>query len=318
MCNRLMALVCLATLGLGSLQLAAQDARPGDEAPPASRPQDAQPLTATAVVVQRTVLQSPVGTKPTQADAWTPVAVGDELSSGTQVRVGIRSTLVLRFGDDTVIQLKSITLASLDELYRTETSKVSRIGLAYGAIRGSVREETLRSDMVITSPVMSCSKEGTRDFEVRAMRGSRAWWADGPTDGAILIRDLGTGQTERLSFGQLVDYFTMASPAVQRNLTEQVVDMYGSRFMSTGERDFHVYVDSGQSVTGPGLGAQAVDLIPGTGAPPPDFLTRFPNLRDDTLRLLLEQNAALLFRHVESRFGTGPFPKVSQGIQRRR
>ena len=289
-------------LGVMALSLAAVPAYAQDLQAPG---QDRQPLRATAALVTGRVLQAPVGVVATDTQAWNRVAQGDELSAGTQVRVSIRSTLLLQYGDDTVVQLKSMTLASLDELYRTETRKHSKFGLAYGAIRGSVRERELRSDMIIGLPTVTCSKEGTRDFEIRGMRGSFWWEAQGPTIGTILVRDLGTGRSERLSFKQLANFFNLSTPAVQRNLVQQVVDQYGSRFMSSGEQDFNTFADSGQAVIGPGLGSQASGVVPGSqqglvdGAPS----------GIDALGLGLQQDAAILFRQVESRFGTGPSPR---------
>jgi hypothetical protein len=298
-------------MGWPAISVGTQEDPPSDPAGGAQRlaAPNTEDLTATAVLVKGRVRQAPVGVSATDTDAWKPVNQGDELSAGTQIRVSIRSTLVLQYGDDTVVQLKSMTLASLDQLYKTETSKHSKFGLAYGALRGSVREKDLRSDMVIESPTVTCSKEGTEDFEIRVMRGSLWWEANGPTVGEFLIRDVGTGRTERLSFGQLASFFTMTSPAVRRNLAQQVVDIYGARYMSSGEQDFNLFVDSGQTVTGPGLGVRGFGVLPGSGLK--QFAGRLPgDISDlaDQLGLRLERNAGLLFRQVESRFGTGPFP----------
>jgi len=305
MYNRLMLMLCVTALGLLAAPVV------GQEVPAAA--EDRQPLSATAVLVQGHVFQAPVGVAATETESWSRVAQGDELSAGTQVRVSIRSTLMLQYGDDTVVQLKSMTLASLDELYRTETRKHSKLGLAYGAMRGSVRERELRSDMIIESPRVTCSKEGTEEFEIRAMRGSFWWQARGPSLGAILVRDVGTGRSVRLNFRQLASFFTMATPAVQRNLAQQVADLYGSQSMSSGEQNFNLFVDSGQSVTGPGLGLQGFETVPGSGqrqlaGQPPGGPSEIAN----ALGLALQQNAALLFRQVESRFGTGPFPRAEK------
>lgn len=270
---------------------------------------DRVPLTAKAVVVQGRVYQAPVGVEATDTDAWTSVNEGDELSAGTQIRVSIRSTLMLHYGDDTVIQLKSMTLASLDDLWRTETNKHSKIGLAYGAMRGSVREKELRTDMIIESPTVTASKEGTEDFGIRTMRGSPWWRAEGPRVGTIVVRDMGTGQMTRLSFSQLADYFNIGVPAVGRNLLDQLVNLYDPEYKSSGEEIFDYFTDTGSSVIGPGLGFEAWGLAPrGTEF---GLVPTFDPTTGAAIGILSAQDFALLFRQVESRFGTGSFPRSS-------
>jgi hypothetical protein len=305
MLSRMMLPLVLTAFGLSAVPAVAQEIEQPAE------PADRVPLTAKAVVVQGRVYQAPVGVAATDTDAWTRVKQGDELSSGTQIRVSIRSTLMLHYGDDTVIQLKSMTLASLDELWRTETRKHSQIGLAYGAMRGSVREKELRTDMVIESPTVTASKEGTEDFGLRTMRGSLWWRAEGPRVGTIVIRDMATGQTARLSFSQLANYFNIGLPAVGRNLIAQLVNLYDPEYKSDGEEAFGENNDTGVAVVGPGLGYQAWGVAQGDagGLLPPIDPTR------STLGLLSAQNYALLFRQLESRFGTGPLPR-SSGAQR--
>lgn len=279
----------------------------------AETPPGAKELLARAVAVQGRVSAAPVGAEATDRQAWKPVRQGDELSEGTQVRVGLRSSLLLQFGDDAVVQLKAMTLASLDELYQTEKEKRTKIGLAYGAIRGSVREKALHTDMVIESPAVTCSKEGTHNFALRTMRGSSAWWADGPSEGQIIVRDYTTGRTERVSFGQLVNFLTMTSPAVQRNLFARVVNFYEQNYTSSGEQDFNKFVSTGQTVMGPGQGMQTFGQISGRGAALGGVGDGVPSdLRDRIRQALQGGDFALLFRQFESRFGTGPLPPSIQ------
>ncbi|UCG34248.1 MAG: hypothetical protein JSU68_06345 [Phycisphaerales bacterium] len=303
MISRTILTLVLTACGLSALPAVAQEVEQPAEP-------DRVPLTAKAVVVQGRVYQAPVGVQATDTDAWTHVNEGDELAAGTQIRVSIRSTLMLHYGDDTVIQLKSMTLASLDDLWRTENRKHSKIGLAYGAMRGSVREKELRTDMIIESPTLTASKEGTEDFGIRAMRGSRWWRAEGPRVGTIVVRDMGTGQMTRLSFSQLANYFNIGLPAVGRNLIDQLVNLYDPEYKSSGEETADYYTNTGVAVVGPGLGYEAWNVAqgdPGRGA-----LSPFDT---SPLGLLAEQDLSVLFRQVESRFGTGPFPR-SSGAQR--
>jgi hypothetical protein len=296
-------------IGVGAA--VAQDAEPSD------RPADAKELFAKAVALQGRVLQAPIGAKPTERDAWKMVQVGDELGQGTQVRVGLRSSLMLQFGDDAVVQLKPMTLASLDELYQTEAMKRTRIGLAYGAIRGSVREKTLRTDMVIEAPAVTCSKEGTENFGLRTMRGSSAWWAEGPSVGMISVRDVVSGRTERLTFGQLVNFLTQTQTPAKRNMFAQAVKYYDPDNMSAGEKYFNFFTQTGQTITGPGLGAQTWSQIAGSRS---NFGAINPiqgnALRDALLRGLGRDGLSILFRQQESRFGTGPLPNNGDNFRR--
>ena len=296
---------------IGVAMAVAQDADSSD--PPA----DAKELLAKAVALQGRVLQAPIGAKPTERDAWKMVQVGDELGQGTQVRVGLRSSLMLQFGDDAVVQLKPMTLASLDELYQTEVMKRTRIGLAYGAIRGSVREKTLRTDMVIEAPAVTCSKEGTENFGLRTMRGSSAWWAEGPSVGMIAVRDVATGHTERLTFGQLVNFLTQTQTPAKRNMFAQAVKYYDPTYMSAGEKYFNFYTQTGQTIIGPGLGAQTWGQISGSrsnfGAINP---IQAGALRDALLRGIGQGGLSVLFRQQESRFGTGPLPNNGDNFRR--
>ena len=134
------------------LALAVSAAARQDQAEPkAAENEQAQttPLQAKVVEVVGDVKTAPVGTSPLDAKAWKPVKADDKLSAGTLIRTGIRSRLILQFGDDTVISVKRVTLASIDAFYKTKTTKTTRLGLGYGAVRGGTTECRLRSDMVI-------------------------------------------------------------------------------------------------------------------------------------------------------------------------
>lgn len=271
-----------------------------------TRPAEAQDTTAVAAVVQGKVFQAPIGTPATEAGAWTPVAQGDRIGPGQQIRTSLRSTVLLQFGNDTAIQVRPMSLASISELFETASQRSTKLGLAYGAIRGSVVEKGLRTDLVIETPTATLSKEGTENWEMMQVAHSNAWFAQGPTQGMIAVRDGLTGRVERVSFPQLLNFFNMADLSTQRTIAQRVVQMYENQYLSSGEADFETFFKTGNSVIGPGLGSQAYDYAPNGN---PGQFGGVGGLSDEAVQnLLLAPPSALIFRQLESRFGTGPRP----------
>jgi hypothetical protein len=273
-------------------------------------PEQAQPVSAVAAVVQGRVFQAPVGVRSTDTAAWTRVAQGDEIPAGQQVRTSLRSSVLLHFGDDTALQVRPLTLASLDELYETSTTRRTKVGLAYGAIRGSVVEKTLRSDMVIEAPTATLSKEGTENFELMVVRGRDAWYATGPTTGLIAIRDGMSGRVARVSFHQLVSFLNVMDTAARRTIFQRTVDFFGNNYLTGGEADFNVFFSDGTAVAGPGLGSCSWDYVP-------DSSTSGVGGRAALRRqFVLPDVSSLIFRQPESRFGTGPRPEAAKTLRR--
>lgn len=131
----------------------AQTTRPAEE--------KAEQLKARVVSVAGAASWAPAAASPTDKQAWKAVQVGDEYDAGTQIKTSLRSAVVLTFGDDTVVKIERMTLASIDQFHKSATTKTTRLGLGYGAVRAGVAEGALRSDFAVDSPVATLSKRGT-------------------------------------------------------------------------------------------------------------------------------------------------------------
>jgi hypothetical protein len=87
--------------------------------------------------------------------------------------------------------------------------------------------------------------------------------------------------------------------------------------MSAGEKYFNFFTQTGQTITGPGLGAQTWSQIAGSRS---NFGAINPiqgnALRDALLRGLGRDGLSILFRQQESRFGTGPSPNNGDNFRR--
>ena len=144
-------LMALAAAFVGPVD--AQTTRPAEE--------KAEQLKARVVSVAGAASWAPAAASPTDKQAWKAVQVGDEYDAGTQIKTSLRSAVVLTFGDDTVVKIERMTLASIDQFHKSATTKTTRLGLGYGAVRAGVAEGALRSDFAVDSPVATLSKRGT-------------------------------------------------------------------------------------------------------------------------------------------------------------
>ena len=144
-------LIALATAFVAPVD--AQTTRPAEE--------KAEQLKARVVSVAGAASWAPAAASPTDKQAWKAVQIGDEYDAGTQIKTSLRSAVVLTFGDDTVVKIERMTLASIDQFHKSATTKTTRLGLGYGAVRAGVAEGAMRSDFAVDSPVATLSKRGT-------------------------------------------------------------------------------------------------------------------------------------------------------------
>ena len=126
-----------------------------------SPPPGLRDVDAVAAEVSGSVKRAAVGVDPRDKDGWIEVKENDTLPAGTQIKTAFRSFVTLRFGDDTVIRVRAMTLASIDEFKQSETDQSVRLSLGYGAIRGGTIERELRSELVVDSTVATLAKRGT-------------------------------------------------------------------------------------------------------------------------------------------------------------
>lgn len=141
---------------------------------------------------------------------WRTVRVGDKYPRETQIRTGLRTKVKLVMvpaKPATIVMVEPLTLASIDELLQRDGKAVTRLGLAYGAIRAGVAEGELRNDLQIRAPVATLSKRGTWGFRLYAERGTGRWEMSLSERGLVeAIQNL-TGQRRFITPGQTINQF---------------------------------------------------------------------------------------------------------------
>jgi len=185
---------------------------------------------------------------------WQDARVGNTLPAGTQIRTRARSSVVLAFGDDTVVMIERITLASIDQFHRSADTKVVRLGLGHGAVRAGVAETTLRSDMTIETPMAVLSKRGTRDFRMEYTPVTGRFVVSLSGEGLVEALNKLTGRSRDIGPGQ---YVTQAMIRwIETATFDRFVSMSDVFGMTGAEKSFLAFGgESGQGAADPGGGA---------------------------------------------------------------
>ncbi|MBN1342726.1 MAG: FecR domain-containing protein [Phycisphaerae bacterium] len=195
----------------------------------ATQSADTQRLTATCLKVKGSVQWAPIGTESTDTQAWKSVKVDDTFQEGVQIRTGLRSAVIFKFGDDTVVMIDRMTLAGIEEYHRTANTKRTRIGLDYGEVRAGVAEGTgLRSDFKIDSPVATLSKRGTWNFSLRVERTTGRFSARLADRGLVEVLNKRTGRSQQIGPNQWLNQAMLAwaeTAKFERQIP--VVDAFG-------------------------------------------------------------------------------------------
>lgn len=168
------------------------------EAPPVDEVYQARVIEAVrSVTVQFMDENGQVGEK-------RPLEVGESLPPGAILRTGLRSRVVLAFGEDTAVVVEQLTVASIDQFFRSGETKVTRLGLGHGAIRAGVAETTLRSDMTIVTPTATLSKKGTMDFGIQYEPSTGRFRIYLDREGLVEALNRMTGESQTVHPGQYV------------------------------------------------------------------------------------------------------------------
>ena len=255
------AAVCLVVAGRTPVQAQEQPttktAQPAPTTEPASADQaeQATALTAKAIEVVGDVRTAPSGTSPLKADAWKPVREGDELGVGTSIRTGLRSYLTLLFGDNTVVQVKRFTLASISDFYETATQETIRLGLGYGAVRGGATEGLLRSDLIIDSTVATLAKRGTEGFEMEVEPHTGRFRISLAEEGLVEALQRHTNQHRLVHPGEYATELNIAKMWVRQAMFDRTVHLVANESMTQADLDFTVDHARGLGAVDPGAGA---------------------------------------------------------------
>jgi hypothetical protein len=234
---------------------------------------------------------------------WRPVKQGDELPAGARVRTRLRSKLVIAFGADSVVVVEQLTLASVDDFYRSGDTKVVRVGLGHGAVRAGVQETTLRSDMTIETPTAVLSKRGTMDFGISYEPGTGRFRVYLAREGLVEILDKLSSEARLVRPGQYVTQAMMRwIETVAFDRWIPVVDTYG---LTDAEQLFNRLQDSGLTVVDPG-GGHAVMTLRGRDVTPltAEFNAARPQLGIPPVQVVSPGEGVIV--RPEGNFGTGP------------
>ncbi|MBI2901182.1 MAG: FecR domain-containing protein [Planctomycetes bacterium] len=98
---------------------------------------------------------------------WSPLKEGALLSKGAWIQTGLRSRVYLRFGDNTVVQVKSATLLQISEAARENGKTTGRLKLALGNVHVEVDKARETVDFKVITPQVTTSVKGT-GFDVRS------------------------------------------------------------------------------------------------------------------------------------------------------
>lgn len=125
--------------------------------------------TAAAQDVQVKVIEIK-GSAETRAAAdkpWTALKVGDILPKGAWIQTGLRSRVFFKFGDNTVVQVKSATLLQIADAGRASGRLTGRLQLALGNVHVEVDKSSETVDFKVVTPQVTTSVKGT-GFDVRS------------------------------------------------------------------------------------------------------------------------------------------------------
>ncbi len=228
------------------------------------------PLTARVVEVVGDVTQAPVGTSPLDAESWKPVVEEGELSAGTLLRTGIRSRVILLFGEENLVGIKAMTLASINDFYQTEDAKVIRLGLGYGTVRGGSTEGTLRSDLIIDSTQATLAKRGTEGWQIQVEPYTGRFSISLARHGLVEALQKATGQQRRIRPGEYATDLNIGKMWINQAQFDRTVKLVAVESMSTADLDFSTAQSRGIGTVAPGAGSEAVSFARRT--PQRDFV----------------------------------------------
>jgi len=261
--------VTLATLALTasvfaqSAEQAPSAAPAAAETKPAVAENEIKPLPAVVIEVEGSVDWAKVGVSPLVNEGWTAVKVDDRLDPGTQVRTALRSHVNLKFGETTVVSLRSATFASLDQLHRSANVESVRIGLGYGTVRGGSSEGEFRADVMVDSPIATLAKRGTEGWQMEVEPGTGRFKVSLADYGLVeAIQKLGQGRTRTklVRPGEYADDDNIANIWIEQDIFDRNVRFYQPEGVTEADAEFTLMNEVNYGVLAPGGGSSLVDL----------------------------------------------------------
>jgi len=317
--------VLAAVLGLiGCVSASAQDVGqrpPVDQEPAAAATAQATPVNADeaeATVPKAVVIEvaGPVewslpGVSPLVDEGWIPVRLNDTYESGTQIRTGLRAHVNLKFGETTVVSIRSVTHASIDQFYRSATTETVRVGLAYGTVRGGSTEGPIKADVEVDSTVATLSKRGTEGWQMwvePTTNRFRVSLAERGLVEAIQRLAPGAARSKSVRPGEYVTQDNIANLWIAQARFDRNVQFYPAETVTVADARFANRNTGGVGVVAPGAGASLYDYAGRSAAAA--IGSGLPRTVPSTL---VFQRVPL--RRPEGNFGTGTTFRVLRPVR---
>ncbi|MEE9293731.1 MAG: hypothetical protein V3W34_02035 [Phycisphaerae bacterium] len=261
----------------------------------AAAQQEAQPgrraMDAVAAEVSGNVKRAAAGVDAKDKDGWTQVQLNDNLPAGTQIKTAFRSFVTLRFGNDTVVRVRAMTLASIDEFTQTQTEQSVRLSLGYGAIRGGTVERELRSELVVDSTVATLAKRGTQGLVFEVVPEVGYFEASLTRSGLLSLLHKALNVEKDVAAGESINQDTMTDLASDLQLKDLKFKFFSDTMETSSESGFSSKNTTGSSATQPGSGTESTNntkqndpsfvsqIIEGT-LPPEEEVEPFPTFAE--------------------------------------
>lgn len=238
-------------------------APPTADPKPADITKEIQPLPAVVIEVEGSADWAKVGVSPLINEGWTAIKVDDRLDPGTQIRTGLRSHVNLKFGETTVVSLRSATFASLDQLYRSANVENVRIGLGYGTVRGGSSEGEFRADVIVDSLIATLAKRGTEGWQLEVEPGTGRFRVSLAEYGVVeAIQKLGQdrSRSKLVRPGEYATDANIANMWIKQDIFDHNVTFYQPESVTAADAEFTLTSTRGFGVLAPGGGSSLVDI----------------------------------------------------------
>lgn len=100
-------------------------------------------------------------TRPAVDKAWSGLKEGMTISNGAWVQTGLKSRVYLKFGDNTVVQVKSATLLQITDAAKDGNKLTAKLKLALGNVHVEVQKSSETVDFKVVTPDVTTSVKGT-------------------------------------------------------------------------------------------------------------------------------------------------------------
>lgn len=262
---------------------------------------------AVVIAVKGSVDKAARDISPLADKGWTRIKLNDKLSSSTQIRTGLRSFVTLRFGETTIVSIRSATHANIEQFYRSATSENIRIGLGYGTVRGGSTKSTIHSDVIIDSPVATLAKRGTEGWQMWIEPATGRFNISLSQHGLVeAIQKMGLDQTRsrQVRPGEYATQDNIANMWINQDIFDRNIQFYEPQWITEADATFTTFNNRGYGSLAPGAGSMLIDFSQRVSA---EFVLQQTGINRPSGTIL--PNLAILqpgpIQRPEGNFGTG-------------